>query len=602
MRSRLRASAPHHSRPQHRLPRLTHNGRALDEASRARLEGTLGCDLSRVRLHDDHETITAVAALGARAFTLGRDIFLGPEAARETGMARQRTLAHEAAHSAQQSFAEMSHGAVDLVENPSAEREARSAAHLSPARVAVRQRVPVGVQRDVDTTTRLAQTHESLFVAAPSGGGLRPWQDPTSTDAGTAAFIARQAREAVLALVRDHPESVGGSIPTNTTESDLDTDAVTIDARIRTRFPFVGTVSATSLTAAVSVMGPAITSDTDYLRQWLANKLIGWTDIEQFDIDETDPRFTAMLDSILADSAIDSHLRVLATRQGGFQRGEGTSREIFIHRGVGADARRVVLIHELTHFHAHPRYREWVDTTTEPRFFNEGFTEWLAQKVMTDDERAGRTSYADRVAAIETNVAAHVPENDIARAYFLGEVWRIESRSTIARREFAATTGLAADDTRAEESAHARAGPGIVQEVMAGRRYRFMNLGQAQPDPKPEHVTGFRAIKSEHLDPAPALTVRFVGHASTPGTTAFNLDLSRRRAVAFYRMARNEGLPASRLPDQSRPTHFGESTPTVTEEDPQTRAFNRRVEMFVDNAAAASGASSTPPATDREPE
>jgi hypothetical protein len=200
---------------------------------------------------------------------------------------------------------------------------------------------------------------------------------------------------------------------------------------------------------------------------------------------------------------------------------------------------------------------------------------------MTDDERAGRGSYEDRVRAIERDVAAHVPEDDIVRAYFAGEVWRIESRSTLARREFAAASGIADGAAGHAEGAASRAGPGIAQEVARGAHYRFLNLGHDAVEPKAEHVAYFREVKVRHIDTTSAVQVRFVGHASTPGSPEHNRNLSRRRALAFYRMARREGLPDARLADAVRPEHHGESRPTLTEQDAQTRAFNRRVEMFL---------------------
>src|ERR1019366_3810769 len=164
---------------------------------------------------------------------------------------------------------------------------------------------------------------------------------------------------------------------------------------------------------------------------------------------------------------------------------------IAVHRGTSPEQRRMVLVHELTHFYEHATYREWANGTTDRRFYNEGFTEWLAQKGMTTEEKAGRGSYQGRVDAINRQVAAHVPEDDIARAYFNGEVWRIESRSTIPRREFAAASGIREGATTRQENADSATGPGLVQEVSPGARYRFFNLGNELADPKPEHVAYF---------------------------------------------------------------------------------------------------------------
>lgn len=568
---------------------------ALDAASRTELGPQLGHDLGRLRIHEGPDASAAVRWLGARALTLGSDIVLGPTAP-VSAAARRRILAHEAVHSIQQGFGEPPAAGASVARHAPAEREARAIAARfdAPGRSAGRQtvgeRVAPAIQYDLEEPGRLAEVHENLFVAAPgeAGGALQPWQDARTDDPGTAGRIVEQAKRAVLKLVADNPASVRGRIPTRTTESALDADALAIDERIRARFPLIPAPAMPEAVGdAVSVIGPTLTSDRDFLHQWLANKLIQWTDVETFDIIETDPRFVAMLDTLLADDDIGDHLRTLASRIGGFQRGEGATREVFIHRGAPAALRRLVLIHELVHFRAHPRYVEWIQSTTDPRFFNEGYTEWLAQRVMTDEEREGRSSYAARVEAIDQQIAAHVSEDDMVRAYFAGEVWRIETRSTIARREFAGFSGIAASASAGEEGRASRTGPGINQEVVRGTHYRFLNLGRDRADPKPEHITFFREIKARYLDPTAEARVRFVGHASTPGALEYNRDLSRRRALAFYRLARTEGLPPARLVDADRPAHLGETQPTLTEEDAQTRAFNRRVEMLVRTGAAA---------------
>ena len=76
-------------------------GFALPDAVRRRVEPLLQADLSRVRVRQDAATITAARALGARAFTVGRTIHLGPGAsAHDLGL-----MAHEATHVVHQGLA-----------------------------------------------------------------------------------------------------------------------------------------------------------------------------------------------------------------------------------------------------------------------------------------------------------------------------------------------------------------------------------------------------------------------------------------------------------------------------------------------------------------
>jgi hypothetical protein len=74
-------------------------GSPLASEVRSKVEPALGTDLSDVRVHDDPAAHSASAALSARAFAHGRDVFLGHgESPSDT-----RLVAHEAAHVVQQS-------------------------------------------------------------------------------------------------------------------------------------------------------------------------------------------------------------------------------------------------------------------------------------------------------------------------------------------------------------------------------------------------------------------------------------------------------------------------------------------------------------------
>ena len=83
-------------------------GRALDSGTRAFMEPRFGHDFRQVRVHTDTSADGAAAAVGARAFTVGRDIvFRAGEYAPATPAGRQ-LLAHELTHVVQQSSAENS--------------------------------------------------------------------------------------------------------------------------------------------------------------------------------------------------------------------------------------------------------------------------------------------------------------------------------------------------------------------------------------------------------------------------------------------------------------------------------------------------------------
>lgn len=124
----------------------------LPGAVREPLAPVVGQDLSAIRIHDGPDSARMAGRLGARAFTLGRDIFLGSEAAQLTGDARATLLRHESVHAAQQGVGPVSLGGQLTVGAPGApaEREAHAIAaapgSAGPAKISS---VAPQIQRDI---------------------------------------------------------------------------------------------------------------------------------------------------------------------------------------------------------------------------------------------------------------------------------------------------------------------------------------------------------------------------------------------------------------------------------------------------------------------
>jgi hypothetical protein len=78
-------------------------GAPLPEGPRDRFETSLGFDLSPVRVHTGEPSATAAAQLGARAFAVGQDIHFGAGEYRPGDAGGLHLLAHEVAHTVQQS-------------------------------------------------------------------------------------------------------------------------------------------------------------------------------------------------------------------------------------------------------------------------------------------------------------------------------------------------------------------------------------------------------------------------------------------------------------------------------------------------------------------
>lgn len=553
---------------------LSTPGRALG-SERPALEARLGGDLSPLRVHRGPDVDLASSVLGARGFAVGRHVALSREAGSDT-------MAHEAAHALQQDMAE-ARGTVPVSRNDdAAEQEVRS---VLAGNGSITRGQRLSLSRDLVSPGRLGEVHQGVRVdgpprapASPGGSTKRkPWVDGPLKSGGTADHLFSQAFNFLDIRNFNRPAS------TNTTNANLDSDAVAMHKRVVAHFPQISSpLSDTEIENRVSLMQPSvIAKDTDFLNQWMDNVLDQMSDSEDFDIDPANVNYRAMITALINDSKVGPKIVTLAARQSAFARGEAANREIFVHPRVKSGPRKTTLIHEIVHLYRHTRYKAWVDKSRDVRHYNEGLTEWLARKVMTSTELKGRKNYQPRVDTVQDQIGQHVSEDGIARAFFLGEVWRLETRSVEARAAFEADSGIREGSSQTEERRASRSGSGLFQTVEPAKHFRFLNLGFGEDKPKTEHEAAFRTVKTERLDKDPKMNVRFVGHSSGPGSDAANKDLSRRRSVAFYRMARQEGLPWNRMIDADRPPHFGESRPTVTEEDAITRAMNRRVEMFL---------------------
>ena len=85
----------------------------------------------------------------------------------------------------------------------------------------------------------------------------------------------------------------------------------------------------------------------------------------------------------------------------------------------------------------------------------------------------------------------------------------------------------------------------------------------------------------------PGLTLQVEGHTDSVGTDEFNQELSGRRADAVRDYLAEEGVPASTMTAQG----FGKTQPVATNDTPEGRQRNRRVELVVNGAAIGNSAS-----------
>jgi hypothetical protein len=129
------------------------SGRPLDSASRAYFEPRFGHDFGQVRVHDGPEAAKAAAAVGARAFTLGRDVVFANGENNPRSKAGKRLLAHELTHVVQQDRAGANRG---MVQRQQIEAGAESATEIGVPGVASEKWRP-----DVEATYRRAGLTEA---------------------------------------------------------------------------------------------------------------------------------------------------------------------------------------------------------------------------------------------------------------------------------------------------------------------------------------------------------------------------------------------------------------------------------------------------------
>jgi hypothetical protein len=111
------------------------------------MEARFGASLADVRIHHDETAVASAAREGARAFTIGHDIYFG-EGQFAPGTAAGRTrLAHELVHVEQQRQGQAGNVSSDA---PAAEREARELGRVAAAgsSVHVHHPAPHAVQRE----------------------------------------------------------------------------------------------------------------------------------------------------------------------------------------------------------------------------------------------------------------------------------------------------------------------------------------------------------------------------------------------------------------------------------------------------------------------
>jgi hypothetical protein len=116
------------------------SGRQLADGVKNRMEKAFGVDFSSVRVHSDAQADRLSSSIQARAFTTGKDIFLGHGEYRPESFEGQRLLAHELTHVVQQTGRVMQQTARKYSMNRMGGARKMKSFHSNPRAVQISQR------------------------------------------------------------------------------------------------------------------------------------------------------------------------------------------------------------------------------------------------------------------------------------------------------------------------------------------------------------------------------------------------------------------------------------------------------------------------------
>ena len=147
-------------------------GQALPEDLADRFSASLGADLSRVRIHTGAESASAARAVGAKAYAVGQDVHFAAGQYDPASTAGQHLLAHEVAHTVQQSGGgEVRQNKLE-VSSPGdaheAEADRAAAAMVAGDATSITTSAPAGVSRFWDEVSELIFGEEQVATKTPA--------------------------------------------------------------------------------------------------------------------------------------------------------------------------------------------------------------------------------------------------------------------------------------------------------------------------------------------------------------------------------------------------------------------------------------------------
>lgn len=222
------------------------------------------------------------------------------------------------------------------------------------------------------------------------------------------------------------------------------------------------------------------------------------------------------------------------------------------------DARGTVF-HETMHFYTHANFFNWAGNLKgrKSRLVAEGTTELLARKTMSRTMKSDRyNKYRKERRYVELHILNKVSRDDLERAYFLGEIWRLEHQSKKAKKAFKAVKSK-----------------GFYSHVEKGH-YRLMNFKPGSSRLQRDH----KSFLDNYINDNSTTKMAIEGHASPSEPAKKHNNIAEGRAKNAEDFVQKIAK-AAKKPIATTTSHKGATSPTATEKNDIDKAFNRRVEF-----------------------
>jgi hypothetical protein len=173
----------HEHAPGQPAPPIVHQvlgslGQPLAETDRAWFEDRLGHDFSGVRIHSDALAAASARAVGAHAYTVGREIVFGSQRYAPSTQAGRRLLLHELTHVVQQRTAPASSAASLVIGGRNTPAEQQAAAHETADEAGGQVRESTAVLQRQPSQDQLRKLCEPAGQARPAQAGACTPREP----------------------------------------------------------------------------------------------------------------------------------------------------------------------------------------------------------------------------------------------------------------------------------------------------------------------------------------------------------------------------------------------------------------------------------------